>query len=286
MQFQSILLRVFVACRFALALTVIVSPLWLLSPRPVLAACAPPAPVNNTTVVCDDTTNANPPNGYGTGAETGLTINVLSGATVSGTNNGIWVDTNNIINNAGTITGLTAAPDGNGIQAGSLGAGAITLTVNNAAGATISGELNGIAAINAANDAMLNVVNYGTVTATGTGGFQAAIAGNTVNVTNFGTISALGVGSDGIDAFVGTGTATIANYGTISADTNAISVANGTIVNYASGTITQVRTLGGFAVSIAVNGSLANYGTITGNSIINAAVAVTFGKRLQCWRDQ
>src|ERR671919_778056 len=144
MQFQSTLPRVVVACRLALALAVIVSPVWLLSSRAALAACAPPAPVNNTTVVCDDTTNANPPNGYGTGVESGLTINVLSGATVSGTENGVWVGNNNVINNAGTITVLPAAPTGNGILAGDPAAGPITLTVNNAVGAIISGDLNGI----------------------------------------------------------------------------------------------------------------------------------------------
>jgi len=46
----------------------------------------PAAPVNNTTVTCTGTvTNQNSPNGYGTGVENGLTINVQAGATVTGT---------------------------------------------------------------------------------------------------------------------------------------------------------------------------------------------------------
>ena len=38
-----------------------------------------------TTVTCSGaTTNQNPPNGFGTGNEDGMTINVLTGATVTG----------------------------------------------------------------------------------------------------------------------------------------------------------------------------------------------------------
>ena len=185
MQFQYLLRKV-VACRFAIALAVAVTPLCLLSARPALAACAPLSGVvvPGDTVVCTTTTtDQDAPNGYGTGAETGLTINVLSGATVTGTNNGIWIDNNNIINNAGTITGLTASfPDGNGILAGGPAAGAITLTVNNAAGGVISGDLNGILAINAATDAILNVVNSGTISGTGAG--AAGVAAPIVNVIN------------------------------------------------------------------------------------------------------
>src|SRR5687767_11308681 len=141
MWFQYLLPKT-VAYRFAIAVAVAVISFWLPGARPALAACAPASGVvvpGNTVVCTTTTTDQDAPNGYGTGAENGLTINVLSGATVTGTNNGIWVDNNNVINNAGTITGLTAAfPDGNGILAGGPAAGAITLTVNNAAGGVIT----------------------------------------------------------------------------------------------------------------------------------------------------
>src|SRR6476619_5735806 len=53
------------------------------------AACSPVTsqanPVHDATVTCDkDTTGQNGTNGYGSGAETNITINVLAGVTVSG----------------------------------------------------------------------------------------------------------------------------------------------------------------------------------------------------------
>ena len=75
------------------------------------AACAPVAgagtPPSGTTVTCSGTTtNQNAPAGYGTGAQNGLTINVLTGASVVGTSVGFALDgqtTANTINNSGTI---------------------------------------------------------------------------------------------------------------------------------------------------------------------------------------
>ncbi|MBV8963259.1 MAG: hypothetical protein JOY97_09225, partial [Hyphomicrobiales bacterium] len=85
-------------------------------------------PLNNTTVICTGTvTNQNTPNGYGTGVETGLTINVQANATVTATANfgqGISVGNGNTINNRGTITGANL-----GILAND--AATDTLTVNN-----------------------------------------------------------------------------------------------------------------------------------------------------------
>jgi len=108
------------------------------------AQCTPGAPVNNTTVTCTGTvTNQNAPNGYGTGVENGLTINVQANTTVTGTTspgNGISVGDGNTVNNLGTVTG----PNNNGILA--VGTGANTLTVNNSSSATISG----LAGVNAA----------------------------------------------------------------------------------------------------------------------------------------
>src|SRR4029077_17665857 len=61
-------------------------PTLVLTAASAFAQCSPAAPVNNTTVTCTGTvTNQNYPNGYGTGAENGLTINVQAGATVTGT---------------------------------------------------------------------------------------------------------------------------------------------------------------------------------------------------------
>src|SRR5438309_1994270 len=82
---------------------------WLLTASGAWAACAPAAPVSNTTVTCSGTTtDQNPPNGYGTGVENNLTINVQTGASVSGTGVGAaGIDVSNavIVNNSGAVSG-------------------------------------------------------------------------------------------------------------------------------------------------------------------------------------
>ena len=140
MQFQYLLRKV-VAYRFAIALAVAATPLSLLSTRPALAACAPltGVVVPGHTVVCTTTTNQDAPNGYGTGVENGLTINVLSGATLTGTDNGLSLDSNNTVNNAGTIT--TLAGGLNGI----LAQGPVTIV--NASAGTISSQGGGSSGI-------------------------------------------------------------------------------------------------------------------------------------------
>jgi hypothetical protein len=260
MWFQYLLPKT-VACRFAIAVAVAVISFWLPSARSALAACAPASGVvvpGNTVVCTTTTTDQDAPNGYGTGAETSLTINVLSGATVTGTNNGIWVDNNNVINNAGTITGLTAAfPDGNGILAGGPAAGAITLTVNNAASGVITGDLNAIFATNAANDAVLNVVNSGTIAGTGVGG-SAGVAASIINLINSGTITAT---DEAVSAF-GAGTSSVVNSGTITGVNRGVNIGTGTVVNNAGGTISGTGGLG-VGVSIA-DGTVVNSGVISG----------------------
>jgi hypothetical protein len=64
-------------------------------------SCTPAAPVNGTAVTCTGTvTNQNPPNGWGTGVETGDTITVQNGAVLMGTN-GLFVGTANTVTNDG-----------------------------------------------------------------------------------------------------------------------------------------------------------------------------------------
>ena len=98
---------------------------------PPANSCSPPAPVNNTNVTCSGTvTNQNAPNGYGTGTETGLTIDVLTGATVSGTQRGIFIDTATVTNN-GSISaagntdarGISASTDVNVTNFGTITVG-------------------------------------------------------------------------------------------------------------------------------------------------------------------
>ena len=92
------------------------------------ASTGPTLPAAGTTVTCSGTTtNQNGSNGYGTGNQDGLTIDVLTGATVTGTGNpstGIAIDSGNTINNAGAISafsnGVTAVGD---ITVNNIGSG-------------------------------------------------------------------------------------------------------------------------------------------------------------------
>jgi hypothetical protein len=76
------------------------------APLEALAQCAPPSG-SNVTVTCSGATlNQGPESntGYGSGLQNGLTLNVQSGASVTGTSIGIDVGSNNTITNLGTVT--------------------------------------------------------------------------------------------------------------------------------------------------------------------------------------
>jgi hypothetical protein len=101
------------------------------------AACNPTSPVSNVTVTCTGTTtDANGTNGYGTsgattGGDTGNTYNIVPGATVSGTDNGLSFFTLGTVNNSGTITGAGAG--GSGVRGQAVG------TVNNSGAISATG---------------------------------------------------------------------------------------------------------------------------------------------------
>jgi hypothetical protein len=101
----------------------------MMAPGGAMAACSP-ATGSNVTVTCSGTTfNQGPGSntGYGDSTQNGLTVNVQSGASVTGTSIGIDVNNNNTINNLGTIT--TQGSGGVGDVYGINGNG--PLTVNN-----------------------------------------------------------------------------------------------------------------------------------------------------------
>jgi len=114
-----------------------------------------PATGDNVTVTCSGATLNQGPGintGYGNGAQTGLTINVLAPASVTGTSTGIDVGNNNTINNLGIIT--TAGNDIWGINGGA------SLTVTNSS--TI-GNTNLLAGINANGVGLMVTNNSGGV---------------------------------------------------------------------------------------------------------------------------
>src|SRR5262245_47832176 len=132
------------------------------------AACAPAAPVNDTTVTCTETTiDQNPPNGFGTGNETGITINVVTGASVTAT--------------AGTGIALSSGTVTND--------GSISATRTESAFGITGGD-------------GVTVNNNGTISATSTIGAAGIFIPGTATITNTGTIS---VSDTGTGVFVGGG---------------------------------------------------------------------------------
>jgi hypothetical protein len=163
------------------ALWVVVA--WLmLSPRDAAFAACDPAAASNVTATCTGATvdqgggapgTSAGANGYGTGAETNLTVTVVPGASVTGTTgSGIIFDTGTVTN-FGTISGA-----GIGIE------GVTSAVVTNSG--TIMGGFSGIAAGPTAN-----VVNSGSIIAIASGQTSRGVEGATVNVSNSGSIVAI-----------------------------------------------------------------------------------------------
>ncbi len=186
---------------------------------------APPSPARGRP-------KTGPPNGFGTGQETGITINVQSGAEVTATAGAGIAFASGTVNNSGTIQG--AGTGGTAISA-------VDATVNNFSGSAITGDQFGIRATTAiVNNAGLTeataaasagtdviavfaddkatVNNTGLIRANGAnagrnGNTAAIVAGQDAQVINSGRIEA--IKGDGI--FVNDGTATVDNSGAIQA---------------------------------------------------------------------
>lgn len=193
----------------------------LLAPSPASANCS----INGSTITCSDTggTQTTP---VGTGAEDGMTVNVLSGAVVdvSGSAGATAIDLhdNNTVVNDGRII---------------AGDNALGISVNNGNTVTNRGTVtvgDGSTGINACCDNV--IVNSGTINAGDTGSFGIYVTDNS-RVTNSGTIN-VGATSYGIMA-VGNG------------------APSGAILN--TGTI---NALGGFGIGALTNYTVTNSGTI------------------------
>ena len=222
--------------KLALATAPLALGVWL-NTAPALADCAPAAADDIFAVCSGETVDQNDLNGFGTGIETDVTVQVLSGASVTGTNTGISLGDNATIDNAGTITS-------------GFGTGIIVFQnshVNNSgdikAGTLLGGSGVGIAALENSK-----VTNSGTISSGRTG---ISIGAN-VSVTNSGIISG---DSTAIDAFDNT---RITNSGILASDSTGIDAGDNTSVAN-SGTITGSR-FGIFAD--ADNLSVTNSGSI------------------------
>jgi hypothetical protein len=184
--------------------------------------CDATAPVDNTIITCSGATvNANGIDGYGTSSDTGNTYNILSGASITGTNFGLRFNTLGTVNNSGTITsannsgvfglvrgtvnnfnvisatgGNTAGVDFNGtgfvINSGSIsgvnqGVRPQNGEVTNTSIGTITGGINGVEIVDVAK-----VSNAGAISG-GVRGISIgpAASSNNVEIANSGTITGL-----------------------------------------------------------------------------------------------
>ncbi len=156
------------------------------------AACTPAA-ADNVNAVCTGVTNNQGPSagaGYGSTGLTDLTVNILPGASITGTSNGILLASGTgTVTNSGTITGTTVA----GINANNMG----TVTVTNSG--AITGGVYGV------TGSTITVTNSGTIAGT----TFAGVLGVTAAVTNSGTITG------GIYGIVTNETGNVTNAGTI-----------------------------------------------------------------------
>ena len=260
------------------------------------AQCTPTTalgtPANNTTVTCTGTTtNQNGSNGYGTGLETGVTINVGPTASVPGpasvTGDAAGISLGDgTINSSGTIEALGTGGNGG------IAIGALSVTVTNSGGtiqalatrgiaiqatgtATVDNQANG----NITGDRIaitaqtVTVDNAGTIEAKGdaSGGRGWAINGDVVTVrSNSGTIRENGIGGRAINANNGAAQATVNNLagGKIIADgADGVAVDGGTVDVTNAGTIqaangTAIGSEG--AITVSNNGNGTSTGIITG----------------------
>ena len=276
-----------------------------------------PAAANNVTANCSGTTidqgdgapgsSVNPQgNGYGTGTETGVTVNVLtnstltgsqtainlgdgtvvtnnSGATISG-NGGFAIATNGSVNvtNSGNISGF----GGSGIFARG------SATVTNNVGATIVGATNAIES----DSGFVHLINFGSVTSSGGIGVGINSSGNVTVTNNAG--AAITGGVYGI--FAQLGGSSVFNAGTISGGNDAIifsgagntltlapgSVITGNVAGFASNTF-QLGGTGTASFDVSQIGSAAQYqGFGTFNKIDSSTWTLTGANAALAWTVQ
>lgn len=289
-----------------LALAVAIVPL---AGEATFAACTPIA-ANDITATCTGATykqGGGAPgdtfylNGYGTGTETNITVNLVAGNTiVASDNNGIYIGDGAVSNGAGAIidavlsgiaadTGaVTVINSGSIVGKNRQGVFASTgATVSNNAGASISGDA-GILAIKGT----AIVTNSGTITGTGKvlysgNGIQAGFPlpvltnGNAI-VTNSAGASITGA-NGGI--FAHFGTATVTNSGTITGGSFGIGAGNAKVTNNAGGSIAGgsdgISTLSSMIVTndagASITGGTNGIGVFSANVINSGTITGTGG---------
>ena len=247
------------------------------------------------------TTDQNPPNGFGTGTETGITINVQSGATVTSTAptaanpSGIFVE-DGTINNLGIISsakdgvrfgGNSSIVTNSGTILGTanVGVGGLStpnLTVTNNPGATVTGGLIGIGAT------VANITNDGgSITATLAGGrgifADGATVTNKVNGSSIGSITGGAFAIDAANVTVANGDASTAG-GVITGGTAIHATGTATVNNFGDGTTTGIIAGATFGIDAGTVNVTGNSGRISavgnGGTAIHAASSATVANKV------
>ena len=251
------------------------------------AACTPATSpgtvINGQTVDCTGpTAGQNDPNGWGTGAESGVTINVQQGASVSGTAGGIDINAGTVNNHGGGSVIEATATGGTAISAEGGGP-----TVANSAGGVIRSNNTGGAGIAGVGDVVLT--NSGLIQATDstiggialaagafatvtnsiggiiTGGAKGISAGTINVIGNAGTIEALNAGGSALFA----GDVTVKNNatGTIRANNAAGTAVSANTINVTGNSgLIQATGTGGEAIFANIRATVSNGGIISGGS--------------------
>ena len=243
--------------------------------------------LNGQTVDCTGPTiNQNDPNGWGTGAESGVTVNVQQGASVSGTSAGIDISAGTVNNKGANSVIEATAIDGSAINA----EGGV-LTVANSAGGVIRSNGKGGAGIVGVGDVTLT--NSGLIEATDTitGGtrwrrvlsprsptasaasspaVRNGISAGTINIKgNGGTIEALGtVGVVG--AALSAGDVTVNNNATgiIRANNTNGRAISGDIVNIIDNSgVIEAKGMSGVAIFADIRATVANGGGVISGAL-------------------
>jgi outer membrane autotransporter protein len=247
--------------RVATALTLSVS---LIAVERAEAACTPPtsdaAPASNTTVTCSGATadQNGSTTGYGTGNESGVTINVQTGASLISTSTlpsatGILI-ADGTVNNLGTIT--VAGGNGTGILGGN------GITVNNSGLINADGTGHGDRGILTRRDA--HVVNTGSIF----GNHTAIQADGTATVSNGGFITGAAFAINAQSVKVTDNSGSIEAVG---ADGVAINATADATVNNTGGSIRALNT-GGTAIKGQTINIIGNSGLIEGAAANTVAV--------------
>jgi uncharacterized protein with beta-barrel porin domain len=226
------------------------------------AACDPVSPASNVTVTCTGTTvNQNGTNGYGTatspGGDTNNIYNIVAGAVVTGTDNGLAVSNHGTINNSGTVTGARIGIDA-GVQGTLNNFGTIAATGPGGRGVFYNGTgfVNNSASIFGEGEGARLQNGEVTNNATGTirGGTDGVQIADEAKVSNAGIIQG---GFSGIHFVrnVG-GKAEISNSGSITGGTNGVESLKSFNLSNAGSIIGQATD--GFGILSAANANVTN----------------------------